>query len=1114
MGKHKIIKSAAAVALTASVVATAAPGASAASYKTNAKDQLVHTSTGKLVKGWKVFGGKLYKNGKLAPAKKYKIIGTGAAQKLFYGPTLKKGYKTANSKTLLFKDGKLADGWKQAGKNERLYKNGKLDKGYTVYTNVEGDKFLYQNGKLKKGQKTATRGGETLLFVDGKLAKGYVLHEASKTLFNNGKVAEGLVKYPETDGKFYNDGKLANGEINGAEYKDGVLVAKDIASVKAINGTTVEVTFKEAQKADDVKAADYKIEGLEVKNAAVKQTDSKVVVLTTSAQEAAKEYTLVYKEADTKTFTGVSAVIPTSVKITKGSQQGVIGKEVTVEAQVTVAEGQSKAGIPVTIVVDSNKDSNGSNSDNNIAKDYKVEVYTDENGVAKYSYTQYASNSEDTVTAYPTGDASVKSLAGIVYWGQAQRLALTEVTEGNTLANQAKKVYKIASPELKDGYVFVAFKENVDVTPDKVVKGASVVETTTLSGSSSYPYQVTTGGKQYVAVKLDSKGEATFTVTGTETTVTPIVFSDKQFNTGTNNIVDKDDKAKLDVTELQAAAPAVTFGKSFTNQLEVAATGTQNAAYGTVTQGTNLFTTSNVGGRIYTATVKTADGKIAPAGTKVKVAFKKGDFSTDKAVYAQGNSESTATLINSTSVVIDAEVKGNEGKATFKVAGVKDAFAKPTVFFDNGQPFQPGLDDADLQVTGEFTYFVNAVVKNASLTTNAAHNNNKVTADKPVTFTYTALDQNDQAYEVAGTTQFQTSFQVAATNSDVVVYKVDGTTALGTVKAGTTETFKVDSTDRTTAQIVVKTKDLVSPAVVNVQASASQVSLPNKSVSVEFTKVTTAVENAVAKINAAKGYVNDKDLYNTAARVTTVNDTNLAAVKDAVAVAYTNNGGDLTQEKIEKAVKDAVAAKAKADAKVKAEDAVAKAKTTPTQANVNDAQTAVDAAKAAGNDTTALQAEVDAVQITVNENTGKAVAFGTTETQALTNASGVWADLATKLAETTATVKQTDTTVKVKGTGTLSQSSAYPTVTGGHLYVGITFTAPKGFTATEYTLGNGNKSNVDGTNQAFVTVAFTKAELDAVATTPTKTLKITWTATDNTTKVVEYTIDYSELAVK
>src|SRR5699024_3896829 len=99
--------------------------------------------------------------------------------------------------------------------------------------------------------------------------------------------------------------------------------------------------------------------------------------------------------------------------------------------------------------------------------------------------------------------------------------------------------------------------------------------------------------------------------------------------------------------------------------------------------------------------------------------------------------------------------------------------------------------------------------------------------------------------------------------------------------------------DRTTAQIVVKTADSVSPAVVNVQASASEVSLPNKSVSVEFTKVTTAVENAVAKINAAKGYVNDKDLYNTAARVTTVNDTNLAAVKDAVAVAYTNNGGDL-----------------------------------------------------------------------------------------------------------------------------------------------------------------------------------------------------------------------------
>lgn len=848
MGKHKIIKSAAAVALTASVVATAAPGASAASYKTNAKDQLVHTSTGKLVKGWKVFGGKLYKNGKLAPAKKYKIIGTGAAQKLFYGPTLKKGYKTANSKTLLFKDGKLADGWKQAGKNERLYKNGKLDKGYTVYTNVEGDKFLYQNGKLKKGQKTATRGGETLLFVDGKLAKGYVLHEASKTLFNNGKVAEGLVKYPETDGKFYNDGKLANGEINGAEYKDGVLVAKDIASVKAINGTTVEVTFKEAQKADDVKAADYKIEGLEVKNAAVKQTDSKVVVLTTSAQEAAKEYTLVYKEADTKTFTGVSAVIPTGIALTKASQQGVIGKEVTVEAQVKVAEGQSKAGIPVTIVVDSNKDTNNGGS-NNVASDKKVEVYTDENGVAKYSYTQYASPSEDTVTAYPTGDASVKSVAGIVYWGQSTRLALTEVTEGNTLANGAKKVYKVSSPENANGYINIAFKENINVTPDKLVRDVKVTDAAgkvlAIQGAQqgAYPYQVTTGGVQYTQVKLDSKGETTFTLTGKDAAVTPIVFADGKYTDGQSKYTGD---AKYQETELQAQAPTVTFAEQATQEITVDAKGTANAA------ATKVLNPSqeNLGGRDYTVTVKGTDGKLAPKGTKVYVGFKKDDlkgaakiyaYKEDKVIKAADASNlTTDNEFNNTVKVFEVDAKG---QVTFRVAGTADSFAKPTVFINNGEKLN-SLDEKDLQKSAETTYFLEAKVADAKLTVDDLDKKVDVKEPKGATFTYSALDQNGFVYNLADT---KVTFEVAAKFSDVKV-TIPGQPEAVTVKAGQTKAFEGIALVDGKAEINVKADNA---ADVTVNASATKV-LPNKSESISFVGTTIAIPTTtVEAVNVA-----------------------------------------------------------------------------------------------------------------------------------------------------------------------------------------------------------------------------------------------------------------------
>ena len=47
------------------------------------------------------------------------------------------------------------------------------------------------------------------------------------------------------------------------------------ASIKAINNTTVEVTFDEEVNVDDVKAANFKIAGLEVKNASVKQTNKK-----------------------------------------------------------------------------------------------------------------------------------------------------------------------------------------------------------------------------------------------------------------------------------------------------------------------------------------------------------------------------------------------------------------------------------------------------------------------------------------------------------------------------------------------------------------------------------------------------------------------------------------------------------------------------------------------------------------------------------------------------------------------------------------------------------------------------------------------------------------------
>ena len=76
----------------------------------------------------------------------------------------------------------------------------------------------------------------------------------------------------------------------------------------AINATTVEVTLSEA--VTEIDKADFEIEGLDVTNAAIKQTNNKVVVLTTATQVGGTIYKLSYQGIDTGlTFTGISAVL-------------------------------------------------------------------------------------------------------------------------------------------------------------------------------------------------------------------------------------------------------------------------------------------------------------------------------------------------------------------------------------------------------------------------------------------------------------------------------------------------------------------------------------------------------------------------------------------------------------------------------------------------------------------------------------------------------------------------------------------------------------------------------------------------------------------------------------
>jgi len=618
---------------------------------------------------------------------------------------------------------------------------------------------------------------------------------------------------------------------------------------KAINNTTVEVTFAEEVK--DLAALNFAIEGLTISNKVVKQTDKKTVVLTTAAQESGKEYTVTVNGDTVGKFAGISAVIPTAIKVTTPSVQGAIGKDVTVSAEVTVPEGQSKAGIPVTF--------NITNDNSNLNEKIEVVAYTNDKGIASHTYTRYYKNN-DNVAAYATQKSSVVSY-GKVFW--AESLTIKEVTEGNVLTNGNKKIYEISSPEHANGFVNVTFKENVQVTPDKLVSTVSITDAPvyvknsngTLSlASNKYPYEVTTGGVQLAIVKLNAAGKATFTIEGSNATVTPVVFVDgtETYST-TTGLTTWTGDGKLDARELQATAPSVKFELNHTLGLAVKPEGVQNAA---------ATTSKGQGGRNYTVTltdVKT--GKVAPAGSTIQVVFPKGSFSTDKAVYIErldANGDAYQTLI-SQDTVYTISVTGTKGEASFKLVGAKDGFATPTVYVENDKV--AGLSDGDLRQVSETTYFVDAVINKSALTTYSSTDLDEETTTigngENAVFKYESVDQNGFPY-YAGNGDYEVTYTVSPQFADVWVSGNGLTTQR--VNKGTTVSVKV----KATSGVAFLTVQSVQPELlsnVTVSASSSQITLEDTPATVTFSKYSSTVVSGVATTAGTDELIINDKLY-------------------------------------------------------------------------------------------------------------------------------------------------------------------------------------------------------------------------------------------------------------
>ncbi|MGE7695890.1 S-layer homology domain-containing protein [Lysinibacillus sp. NPDC094177] len=449
------------------------------------------------------------------------------------------------------------------------------------------------------------------------------------------------------------------------------------ASVKAINNTTVEVTFDEEQ--DNVDGLKFEIKDLKVVNAAVKQTNKKVVVLTTEAQTADKEYTVSLNAEEIGKFKGIGAVVPTAVNVTTTSVQGVVGQQVTLKAEVKVAEGQAKAGIPVTFNVDP-YDALNSEQKSSLNKSQVVEVKTDDNGVATYTYTQYNAG-QDQVVAYATGNPANRSFAK-VYWGVKPILTLTS-KEGTTLENGKAKTYTatyvdpVTGTPMKNQELKVTFKENID---ESVTNDTNAVATDAATGATVKPFESKTD-QRVLLVKTNDKGEATFTVTGSNTAVTPIVYkdSDRLNTSGWDRLDARDLQAVAEETKFVGGAYTFKFnkeqqfeavvGKPFTYELEVLKADGKPYAGGTVTVALNEL----IDGSITTNTEAyiVNNDKVKP------IAGKAGVFTLelDKDGKAKFDVRADKTEVSATPVVwVDINSASNiqgtlEKEESFKLAG-------------------------------------------------------------------------------------------------------------------------------------------------------------------------------------------------------------------------------------------------------------------------------------------------------------------------------------------------------------------------------------------------------------------------------------------------------------
>ncbi|MDQ0177152.1 S-layer homology domain-containing protein [Bacillus chungangensis] len=528
----------------------------------------------------------------------------------------------------------------------------------------------------------------TLPFTD---VKDAWYTEAIKTLYADG-VIKGLTTTTFGPNDTIDRGDLAILLYTAEQiYGDGIV---GDTQIKAVNNTTVEITYKEEVK--DVKASDFEISGLKVENAAIKQSDNKTVVLTTAKQKGGEKYTVKQSGKEIGKFEGISAVIPEKISLADTAVQGVVGKQVTLKADVGVKE----AGIPVTFNVQAAAGS--------LNKSHVEEALTNAEGIAEYSYTQYAAGYNDDVAVYPTGAPAHRANAK-VFWGVNEILKIeADDKAGDKLNNNETKAYKITYNDPKTGNpvpgakFHVTFAENVNVTVDKTSKA-------TVNGVN--PVQLTNNTLRTAEVTTDGNGVAKFTVTGSNTKVTPVVYQ--------ATTIDNKTDARLLNDNLRVYAKELQFGAIQSEyKITVTRDGGEKAAAG------------EKNGRKYNVEVKDKDGKVVP-NQVLNVGFMENlDRNVNTSTDAYFTKDEKKIADKTTTIKLD-----KDGKASFTIASdnaTGNEYATPVVWYNigNSNTGENTYHETSPQQKGEITYFERATFTTTIVELREKDSNSEYKGDK------------------------------------------------------------------------------------------------------------------------------------------------------------------------------------------------------------------------------------------------------------------------------------------------------------------------------------------------------------------------------------------------